>query len=199
MVSTNGRAGAAVAALGVLATSLEEPGLGLLELFHVVSVVREKGACRLHVAHARELQLEVDAVAFSLGLELGDLAAQLLGRLGVLGRLGHLGLQGGDLLVALGDLPLVVGGLYLRLALLRLLLLLALLLRRVLRTLRGFLAAISLTVHVPACLSSRKAGRDEQCPHLYRYGHRRSVSQVGAHLRQRRHPVLFINLFVQGL
>lgn len=164
----------------MLARGLEEPGLGLLELVHVVVVVREQGACRLHVAHARELQPEVDAVALSLRLELRDLAAKLLGRLGVLRRLGHLGLQGGDLLVALCDLPLVVGGLaaYLRLApLLRFLLPLALLLRRVLRTLRGFLAAIGLTVHVPACLSSRKAGRDEQCPHLYRYGHRRSASQ----------------------
>lgn len=71
----------------------------------------------------------------------------------------------------LDNLPPVVGGVaaYLRLALL---------LRLVLRTLRGFLAAIGLTVHVPACLSSVQAGRDEQCPHLYRYGHRRSVSQV---------------------
>ena len=58
-----------------------------------------------------------------------------------------------------------------------LLLLLALLLRRVLRTLRGFLAAIGLTVHIHARLSSRKAGRDEQCPHLYRYGHCRFASQ----------------------
>ena len=67
----------------------------------------------------------------------------------------------------------------LRLALLlRFLLLLALLLRRVLRTLRGFLAAIGLTVHVPACLSLVKAGRDEQCPHLYRYGHHRCVSHI---------------------
>ena len=109
----------------------------------------------------------------SLGLELGDLAAQLLCGLSILSRLGHLGLAGGSLLVALGDLLLVVGlvAAYLRLALLRFLLLLALLLRRVLRTLRGFLAAIGLTVHVPAYLSSRKAGRDEQCPHLYRYGH----------------------------
>ena len=50
---------------------------------------------------------------------------------------------------------LVVGGFYLRLALLllRLLLPFALLLRRVLRTLRGFLAVIGLTVHVPTCLS----------------------------------------------
>lgn len=155
----------------MLARGLEEPGLGLLELVHVVVVVRERGASRLHVAHARELQLEVDPVALSLSLELGDLAAQLLGRLCVLRRLGNLGLQGGDLFVALGDLPLVVGGVvYLRLVLLRFLLLLALLLRRVLRTLRGFLASIGLTVHVSACLSSRKAGRDEQCPHLYRYG-----------------------------
>jgi len=43
-------------------------------------------------------------------------------------------------------------------ALLRFLLLLALLLRRVLRTLRGFLAAIGLTVHVlPAFRQSRRA------------------------------------------
>ena len=64
------------------------------------------------------------------------------------------GLEGRDLLVALGDLLLVVGGFYLRLALLlRFLPPLALLLRLVLRTLRGFLAAIGLTVHVPACLS----------------------------------------------
>ncbi len=82
----------------------EEPGLCLLELVHVVSVVGKKGTCRLHIADARELQLEVDAVALALGLELGDLAAQLLCRLGVLGRLGNLGFQGGDLLVALGDL-----------------------------------------------------------------------------------------------
>ena len=76
-------------------------------------------------------------------------------------------LRGTRLLVALGDLPLVIGrrGAYLRLALL------------LWRVLRGFLAAIGLTVHVPARLSSRKAGRDEQCPHLYRYGHRLGVSQ----------------------
>lgn len=80
--------------------------------------------------------------------------------------------------LARGDLLIVVGGVvYLRLALLRFPLLLALLLRRVLRTLRGFLTAIGLTVHVSACLSSRKAGRDEQCPHLYRYGHCLGVSQ----------------------
>lgn len=52
-------------------------------------MVGEEYACRLHVAHARELQLEVDAVALALGLELRDLAAQLLGRLGVLRRLGN--------------------------------------------------------------------------------------------------------------
>ena len=84
-----------------------------------------------------------------------------------------------SLLVCLGGgMTTDVGGFAasLRLALLlRFLLLLALLLRRVLRTLRGFLAAIGLTVHVPACLSSRKAGRDEQCPHLY--GHHRGASQ----------------------
>ena len=82
-------------------------------------------------------------------------AAQVLDRLGVLRRLGYLGLRRCNLLIALGDLLLVIGLVtaYLRLALLpRFLLLLALLLRRVLRTLRGFLAAIGLTVHVPSCL-----------------------------------------------
>ena len=66
-----------------------------------------------------------------------------------------MGLERCDLLVALGELLLVVGCLYLRLALLlRFLLLLALLLRLVLRTLRGFLAAIGLTVHaVPPFVS----------------------------------------------
>lgn len=88
-------------------------------------------------------------------------------------RLGHLRLKGRDPLVALGDgLLVVVAGaatvvdyfLGARRAFL-------LLLRLGFLTLRGFLAAILLTVHVPSCLSSRKAGRDEQCPHLYRYGH----------------------------
>lgn len=82
--------------------------VGLLELVHVVVVVCEQGACCLNVVHARELQLEVDAVGLALRLELGDLAAQLLGRLGVLGCLGNLRFQGGNLLVALGDLLLVV-------------------------------------------------------------------------------------------
>ena len=69
-----GRARAAgIAAFGVLARRLEEPGLGLLELIHVVVVVREKCACRLHVADARVPQLEVDTIGLSLGLELGDL------------------------------------------------------------------------------------------------------------------------------
>lgn len=96
---------------------------------------------------------------------------KLLGGLRVLGRLGHLRLERGDLLVALGDLFLVVGGVaaYLRLALL---------LRLVLCALRGFLAANGLTVHVPSCLSSRKAGRDEQCSYLYRYGHLPNSLQI---------------------
>ena len=81
-------------------------------------------------------------------------AAQVLDRLGVLRRLGYLGLRRCNLLIALGDLLLVVGlvAAYLRLALLRFPLLLTLLLRRVLRTLRGFLAAIGLTIHAPSCL-----------------------------------------------
>lgn len=44
----------------------------------------------LHVAHASELKLEVDAVGLALGIELGDVSAQPLGRLGVLGGLCHL-------------------------------------------------------------------------------------------------------------
>ena len=133
----------------VLARCLAAPGLGLLQLVHVVVVVAEEGARRLHVAHARELQAEVDAAALALGLELGDLAAQLLGRLGVLGRLGHLGLERRDLLVALGDgLPVVGAGVAAHLLLGLRAFLLLLLLRLGLRTLRGFLAAIGLTVHV---------------------------------------------------
>ena len=55
-VGEPGRAGTAgAAALGVLARCLEEPGLGLFQLVHVVVVVGEECACRLHVAHAREL------------------------------------------------------------------------------------------------------------------------------------------------
>ena len=84
-------------------------------------MVGKSGACRLHVAHARELKLEVDAVGLALGLELGDLAAKLLGRLGVLGRLGNLGLERRDLLVALGDSLLPVGAAHLWLFLRRLL------------------------------------------------------------------------------
>jgi len=146
----SGRAGTAIGAvLGVLAGHFEEPGLSLFQLVHVVAVVSEKGSRSFHVAHACELQLEVEAVGLALGLELGDLAAQPLGRLGVLRGLGDLRLKGGDLLVALGDLLLVVEVLYLRLALRALILLL----RRALRVLRSLLAAIDLTVHVPACLS----------------------------------------------
>ncbi len=55
-------------------------------------------------------------------LQLRDLAAQLLGRLGVLGGLCHPRLQGRDLLVALGDSLLPVGAAHLRLLLRRLLL-----------------------------------------------------------------------------
>lgn len=138
----------------MLAGGLEEPGLGLLELVHVVVVVRQKCACRLDVAHARELQPGVDPVALALGLELRDLAAQLLGRLCVLGRFGHLGLQGGDAGVAVRDLLLEVGGVAAAYFLLGLRAFLLLLLRLVLRTLRGFLAAIGLTVHaVPPFVS----------------------------------------------
>lgn len=74
-------------------------------------MIRENRACRLHVAHARELQLEVDPVGLTLGLR---------------------------------AFPL-------------------LLLRLVLRTLRGFLAAIGLTVHaVPPFVSL--GGQQEGSP-----------------------------------
>lgn len=75
---------------------------------------------RLHVTHARKLQGEVDAVAFALGLELGDLAAQLLCRLGAFGGLGQARLKLRDAPVTLGDCLLELRARYLR-AFLRLL------------------------------------------------------------------------------
>ena len=136
----------------MLAGRLEEPGFSLLELVHVVVVVGEESTSGLHVAHASELQAEVDAVALGLGFHLGDLAAKLLGRFGGLRGLGHLAFELGDASVALGDLLLPVGNItvagiaaYFLLGLRAFLLLL--LLRLVLRTLRGFLVAIGLTVH----------------------------------------------------
>ena len=100
--------------------------------------------------------------------ELGHFCTQPPCRSGVLRSLSHLGLERGDLLVALGGLLLVVGSraTYLRLALLRFLLLPALPLRRGLHIPRGFLAAVGLTVHVLSCLSSRKAGIVSWCHNL---------------------------------
>lgn len=58
----------------------------------------------INVAHARELQVEVDAVALSLRLELRNLAAKLLGRLRVLSCFGHLALELSDAWVVSGKL-----------------------------------------------------------------------------------------------
>ena len=119
------------------------------------------GACGLHVARARELKREVNAVALALDLELRNLCSQLLDRLGTLGGLGHLALELGDSLVPLGNLfPPVRRAARLllwRLRLLgplRLLLCCAPLLRLALRV---RLAAIGLTFHEPACPSPNKA------------------------------------------
>ena len=100
----------------------EEPRLGLLESVDVSAMVGENGTRRLHVAYARQLQLEVDSVTFALGLELRDLSAQLFCRLCVLGGFGYLRLERRDLLVSLGDGLLPVDAARLRLVLRRLLL-----------------------------------------------------------------------------
>lgn len=55
----------------------EQPRLGLLERVDVAAVVAQDRTCGLHVAHARELQSEVDSVGFVLGLELRDLLVVL--------------------------------------------------------------------------------------------------------------------------
>lgn len=72
-----------------------------------------------------------------------------------------------------GDLLLAVGA---RVVADHFLLPLALLLCQVLRIPRGFLVAIGLAVHVSARFSSCKAGRDEQCLHLFWRGHFRFAS-----------------------
>ena len=81
--------------------------------------------------------------------QLRDLAAQLLGCLGVLCSLGHLSLKRRDLLIALGDGLLPVGAAHLRLVLRRLLL------PVVLRGFRLFLRLVAMwiTSHVglPFC------------------------------------------------
>lgn len=46
----------------------EDQRPGFFRLVDVVVVIRENRACRLHVAHVRELQLEVDPVGLTLGL-----------------------------------------------------------------------------------------------------------------------------------
>ena len=75
----------------------------------------------LHVAHASQLQLVVDAVALALRLELGDLAPQRVRGLRRLGSIRHLLLERRDPLVALGDCLLPVNTAHLRLLFLRLL------------------------------------------------------------------------------
>lgn len=166
------RAGAAgMATLCVLDTGFDEPGFALLVLVHIVVVIAEKARAAFTLRTPASCSLKSirsdSPWALSSAISPGSSSASS----------DNGGLQRGNRLDALGDLLLVVGGCYLRLDFSRFLLFLALLLRLVLRTLRGFMAAIGLTVHVSACLSSRKAGKDERCPHLYRYGHRRSVSQ----------------------
>lgn len=87
----------------------------------VVAVVIEHRPSSLDVAHTCELQLEVDAVGLSLGLELGDLVTERVGGLYGLRGIRHLLLKRRDPLVALGDGLLPVHAVYLRLLLRRLL------------------------------------------------------------------------------
>ena len=102
----------------------------------------------LHVSHARELKLEVDAIGLALDLELRDLVAQLFGRLCVLGGFGNLDLELRDFLVALGDGLFLVGAAHLRLVLRRLLL------PEVFLGLRPFLRFCAMVINLHAfCLS----------------------------------------------
>ena len=101
-------------------------------------VIKDR-ASGLHVANTRELELKVDPVGLALGLQLGDLVAQLLGRLCVFRSLCHLCLERRDLLVALGDGLLPVGTAHLRL-------LLRLLLPEVFLGLRVFLRLVAMVV-----------------------------------------------------
>ena len=121
----------------------EQPRLRLLQHVHVAAVVGQHRASGLDVAHASQLQLEVDLVTLSLGLQLRDLATQRLHRLGVPGGLCHLLLQFSDAAVALGEGHLPVHAAHLRL------LLRCLLLPVVLRGFRDFLclAAMCITCH----------------------------------------------------
>lgn len=146
----------------------EQPRLRLLERVDVAAVVGEDGTRRLHVAHASELKLEVDPARLALGLELRDLAAQLLGRLCVLGGLGNLRLERRDLLVSLGDGLLPVGAAHLRLVLRRLLAL------AVLRGLRLFLRFCAMCITCHAGLPSSLADSSRQ-PAPVSYGYRLSA------------------------
>ena len=143
--------GAGVALDRVLVVILEEPWFRLLELVDTVVVVYENHAGGFHAAHVCELQLEVDAVPFALGLDLGDLPSKGFHRLGIPGGLSYLVLQLCDAGVAVRNLLLQVGtgrvDCFLRAFLL-------LILRLILYILRGFLTAIGLTVYIRACLSS---------------------------------------------
>ena len=140
----------------------EQPRLRLLEHVDVAAVVGEDGTRRLHVAHASELKLEVDPARLALGLELRDLAAQLLGRLCVLGGLGNLRLERRNLLVSLGDGLLPVGAAHLRLVF------------AVLRGLRLFLRFCAMCITCHAGLPSSLADSSRQ-PAPVSYGYRLSA------------------------
>lgn len=103
-------------------------------------MVGKQSAGSLHVAHTSELWFAVDSVGLVPYLELSDLATQLLVRLGVLGSLCHLRLKHRDLLVALGDGFLPVGGAHIQPPLRRLLL------PAVLRGFRDFLRLVTMVI-----------------------------------------------------
>ena len=133
----------------------EKPRLCLLERIDVTTMVFKDRTRGLHVAHACQLQLEVDSVGLALGLELRDLVAQLLGRLCVPGSLCHLGFQRRDLLVTLRDGLLPIGAAHLLLPLRRLLL------PEVFLGLRLFLrlVAMCITCHIRLPFSSADCSR----------------------------------------
>lgn len=137
----------------------------------------EKAKLDSEIADRRQQlrKLEADLRADPISAA-SSVVRKVLRSLGVSGSLRHLPLKLGDacgtvrdLLLPVGTIGAVAGRTAYFLHALRAFLLP--LLRLVLRTLRGFLAAIGLK---PCCTAFRVvswAGRDEQCPHLYRYGH----------------------------
>lgn len=89
-------------------TRREQPRFGSLQLLDVVVMVGEKRAGGLDVSHARELELEADALLVALPAQLVHFGAQFLGALGGLGRLRDLALELCDPRVALGERRFVV-------------------------------------------------------------------------------------------